>query len=229
MFARNHSGDRRISWTSLETDAPSGPGRTRPKSNQVLLNLGINSWHAMKDRPRDEIEFQARAAYGRRGGGRAHTGAPAGRAFYARLSVSGHGIAAWIDRPCSAIFEPFLHHQAPRAKARGLGLAVVHGIMESPRRCSGRFTASLARAPCFHLYFSSPRGARPKSPWPQHSFESPPRGYGERILFVGRRGVIGRARTGDAHRPLATRSTLSRKPHAALETVFAPSHRSLRS
>jgi PAS domain S-box-containing protein len=142
---------------------------------QILTNLGTNAWHAMKD-TLGQIQVnlekinvdEAHAAVQKK----LHTG------LYARLSVSDTGCG--MDRgTLQKIFEPFFTTKPP-GEGTGLGLSVVHGIMNSH---DGAITvySQPGEGTIFHLYF------------PAHNSEqfvevalteAAPRGRGERILFV---------------------------------------------
>ena len=128
---------------------------------QVLLNLGTNAAHAMRDRPgsidirveRVEVdETAARQVAGLRSG------------TYARISVADAGIgmdAATLSR----IFEPFFTTKEPD-EGSGLGLAVAHGIM----RVHGGAIAVRSepgKGSRFELYFPAAQAAgaiAPKAP-----------------------------------------------------------------
>jgi PAS domain S-box-containing protein len=143
--------------------------------HQVLMNLGTNAWHAMADRPgrlqvrldRCEVGAVPAAAPGRLRPG-----------TYARLSVrdSGRGMDAETLR---RIFEPFFTTKPP-GEGTGLGLAMVHGIMESHE---GAVTVSSqpGEGTTFQLYFPAHHGRAEPAPDEGGPI---PRGQGQRILFV---------------------------------------------
>jgi CheY-like chemotaxis protein len=143
--------------------------------HQVIMNLGTNAWHAMREKPgilkleMGELEADVDFAG-------AHPGLHTGR--YVRLAVSdtGHGMdAATIER----IFDPFFTTKAV-GEGTGLGLAVVLGIMQSH---DGAITvySEPGHGTTFHLYF--PVFEMEAAP-PESGVRAIPRGNGEHILFV---------------------------------------------
>jgi CheY-like chemotaxis protein len=143
--------------------------------HQVIMNLGTNAWHAMRDQPGTlQVEMGVIEADVDFAG--AHPGLHPGR--YVRLLVSdtGHGMdAATVER----IFDPFFTTK-PMGEGTGLGLAVVLGIMQSH---DGAITvySEPGHGTSFHLYFPvfEAEGAAVES-----SAQAIPRGAGEHILFV---------------------------------------------
>jgi signal transduction histidine kinase/FixJ family two-component response regulator len=143
--------------------------------HQVVMNLGTNAWHAMRDKPGTlKVEmsvFEVDDSFVK-----THPDLHVGR--HVRLSVSdtGCGIAPdMIDR----IFDPFFTTKEV-GEGTGLGLAVVHGIMKGH---DGGITVSSqpGEGTTFHLYF--PVFATEAVMC--EIAEAPiPHGRGERILFV---------------------------------------------
>jgi len=167
---------------SLATNAPAVLADAT-QIHQILMNLGTNAWHAMKGRPgRLEIKLErcpidaAQAAVQ----SRLRPG------LYARVSVSDTGCG--MDQATQRrIFEPFFTTKPP-GEGTGLGLSVVHGIMDSH---DGAVTvySHLGEGTVFHLYF------------PEHAGEVTevgtdgdpvPIGNGERILFVDDEELLAR-------------------------------------
>ncbi len=145
------------------------------QAHQMLMNLGTNAWYAMKDGPgRLTIRLENFIADAKLAA--AHPGLRAGP--YVRLSVTDTGCgmdAATMER----IFDPF-YTTKPPGEGSGLGLAVVHGVMQSH---DGAVTVESqpGEGATFHLYF--PVHGIEGAP----SFQAPldvPKGHGERILFV---------------------------------------------
>lgn len=143
--------------------------------HQILMNLGTNAWHAMKDgtgQLKVSLERWVVDAAHASSQSRLRPG------VYARISVSDTGIG--MDQGTQRrIFEPFFTTK-PAGEGTGLGLAVVHGIMDSHE---GAITvySHLGEGTVFHLYFPAHAGeealATPED-------QSVPQGQGERILFV---------------------------------------------
>ncbi|MGA2053654.1 MAG: PAS domain S-box protein, partial [Opitutales bacterium] len=115
--------------------------------HQVVMNLCTNASHAMKDRAgRLGVRLEKFTVDKLLAG--ANAGLRAGP--YVRLSVSdtGHGMSrATVER----IFEPFFTTKGP-GEGTGLGLSVVHGIMQSH---GGAITvySQPGEGTVFHLYF----------------------------------------------------------------------------
>jgi CheY-like chemotaxis protein len=143
--------------------------------HQILINLGTNAAHAMKERGgRLEISLDLCAV-----------GADLVRQFsqlhagpHARLTISDTGCgmdAATLER----LFEPFFTTKEP-GEGTGLGLAVVHGIVQSH---DGAISVESrpGTGTTFRIYFpvvpAAPPQAKPAAP-------PVPRGKGELILFV---------------------------------------------
>ena len=143
--------------------------------HQVIMNLGTNAWHAMRERAgRLELRLERVAideAQVRR--------EPRLRAgTFARISVrdTGVGVAPeLVDR----IFEPFFTTKAP-GEGTGLGLSVVHGIV---REHEGFITVDSTPGvgSAFHVHLPMA-----ESEVPRESGETGvvPMGRGQRILFV---------------------------------------------
>jgi PAS domain S-box-containing protein len=157
----------------IEATAPSILGDPT-EIHQVVMNLGTNAWHAIKERDGVlevrltslEIDTDFAAAHDLQPGPHIH------------LSVSDSGCG--MDRATvERIFEPFFTTKPP-GSGTGLGLAVVHGVI---KKHGGAITvySEPAKGTIFNLY------------WPVHDHDVAPamprpnvipRGNGERILFV---------------------------------------------
>ena len=143
--------------------------------HQVIMNLGTNAWHAMREKPgtlkidmqvtETDAEFAA-----------AHPGLRAGRYVRVGITDTGCGMdAVTVER----IFDPFFTTK-PVGEGTGLGLAVVLGIMQSH---DGAITvySEVGFGTTFHLYFP----VFEAEPAAVENGERPiPRGKGERVLFV---------------------------------------------
>jgi PAS domain S-box-containing protein len=164
----------------VATDAP-GVLADETQIHQILMNLGTNARHALKERVgRIQIKlerFQVDEAHATLEA-KLHPGP------YSRISVSDTG-SGMDSVTLKRIFEPFFTTKK-RGEGTGLGLAVVHGIMDSH---DGAITvySHPGEGTVFHLYF------------PAHSGEellvlpdsaSVPRGGGERILFLDDEEVL---------------------------------------
>ncbi|MCX6954155.1 MAG: PAS domain S-box protein, partial [Verrucomicrobia bacterium] len=168
--------------TAVATDAPTVLANAN-QIHQVLMNLATNAWHAMKDhtgRLQVKLErFTVDADYATIQP-RLHTGA------YARISVSDTG-SGMNQATLRRIFEPFFTTKPP-GEGTGLGLAVVHGIMDSH---DGAVTvySEPGEGTIFHLYFPAQAGEAEV-----HMFkeEPPPQGHGERILVVDDEELLAR-------------------------------------
>lgn len=160
---------------SIASDAPPVMADAN-QIHQMIANLGTNAAHAMKDRnghlsvtlERWVVDASQAAAQGRLQAG-----------VYARLSIGDNGCG--IDPlTLPRIFEPFFTTRVP-GDGTGLGLAVVHGIMDNH---DGVITVSSrpGEGSLFHLYFPACAG-NASAPGEEGDSEVP-RGRGERILVV---------------------------------------------
>jgi PAS domain S-box-containing protein len=142
---------------------------------QVLMNLGTNARQALGDRP-GRIHVQVEDCVVDEAHATAQPRLHPGR--YACVSVSDTG-AGMDPETLRRIFEPFFTTKAP-GKGTGLGLAVVHGIMDSH---DGLITVSSqpGEGTVFHLYFPA-HGAEAAQIPPVAT--TGPRGHGERVLLV---------------------------------------------
>jgi PAS domain S-box-containing protein len=161
--------------TSIATDAPTVLANAG-QIQQILMNLGINAWHAMKDfsgRLQVNLERCVVDAAHAATQPRLHPG------VYARISVSDTG-SGMDPATLRRIFEPFFTTKLP-GEGTGLGLAVVHGIMNSH---DGAVTvySQLGEGSIFHLYFPAHAGVAVAATMAEEG--SVPRGHGERILVV---------------------------------------------
>jgi signal transduction histidine kinase len=143
--------------------------------HQVIMNLGTNAWHAMRGQPgklKVELEvIEADADFVK-----AHAGLHPGR--YVKLSVSDTG-SGMSPSTMERIFDPFFTTK-PVGEGTGLGLAVVHGIMQT--HDGGIFVYSQpGEGTVFHLYFPVQETTVAE---PELTFTDIPRGHGESILFV---------------------------------------------
>jgi PAS domain S-box-containing protein len=143
---------------------------------QVLMNLCTNAAHAMEEKGGVlEVSLANVDANGKT----LATNSGIGPGPYVRLRVgdTGHGIPAEIRE---RIFDPYFTTKEV-GKGTGLGLAVVHGIVES---CGGGIAVSseVGKGSVFDVYF--PRIEAAKSPSAADRVEPLPRDGHERVLFV---------------------------------------------
>jgi two-component system cell cycle sensor histidine kinase/response regulator CckA len=144
--------------------------------HQVILNLCTNAWHAMKNGA-GLIRIALRMVTLDQTAPALHAALHAGP--YVRLAIedNGEGMDAGTQ---ARIFEPFFTTKGP-GKGTGLGLAVVHGILQAHdgavvvRSQPGQGTT-------FHLYFPAELAAPVKSPLAGPA--SMPSGAGQHILLV---------------------------------------------
>jgi PAS domain S-box-containing protein len=151
---------------------------------QVLMNLGINAWHALRD-GRGHIVIEAmpcRIGTPRDGAG---PGLPPGR--YAQISVRDDGIGM-TDAVRQRIFEPFFSTK-PVGQGTGLGLSVVHGIVLGHQGAIsvdsrvGAGTQVQIWLPLLDVPALAAPAARPEAPVAA-ALLNPLSGRGEQVLFV---------------------------------------------
>ena len=148
--------------------------------HQILMNLGTNAWYAMKDHTgRMQVKLERFVVVAEQAiSPRLRPG------VYARLSVRDTGCG--MDRAVlSRIFEPF-YTTKPVGEGTGLGLAVVHGIMDSH---DGMVTvdSQVGEGTVFRLYFPENVGEVSVN---AAELGEIPRGNGERILVVDDEEVL---------------------------------------
>jgi two-component system cell cycle sensor histidine kinase/response regulator CckA len=179
--------------------------------HQVVMNLCTNAAHAMSDRP-GRLTIRLAAADTLTMGDHAPPGIEPGR--HARLTVEDTGRGMDVAT-LGHIFEPFFTTKAP-GEGTGLGLAVVHGIVEEHDGViTVRSTPGVGTT--FDLYlpeytaFEDAGSAR----------EEPlARGRGQHVLFVDDETVIGRAIPQLLER-LGYRATVHSDPREAWEAFDA--------
>jgi len=160
--------------TALAEDAPTVLADVT-QIHQILMNLGTNAWHAMKDRPgwfNVKLEKCSINAAQAAAEPRLHPG------DYARVIVTDTG-CGMDQATLRRIFEPFFTTK-PLGDGTGLGLAVMHGIMDSH---DGVVTVESqpGEGTSFSLYFPACAGEAALAP----AQDGPvPHGAGERVLVV---------------------------------------------
>ncbi len=143
--------------------------------HQVTMNLATNAQHAMEGRPGiltvNLDSFQPDENFIRM-----H---PEFRPIqYVRLTVAdtGHGMeASTLER----IFEPF-YTTKPVGKGTGLGLAVVHGIMQS-HEGNIAVESQVGRGTTFELYFPA---QKPDAAVAESAIFNVPCGQGQKVLLL---------------------------------------------
>jgi PAS domain S-box-containing protein len=159
---------------ALATNAPTVLADST-QIHQILMNLGTNAWHAMKDRTgRLSVKLERWVV----DAAQAATLPRLKPGIYARVSLSDTG-CGMNQATLGRIFEPFFTTKPP-GEGTGLGLAVVHGIMDHH---GGAVTVQSEpdKGTLFQLYFPAHAGVPILTP----TEEGPvPRGNGERILVV---------------------------------------------
>ncbi|HEY5079086.1 MAG TPA: PAS domain S-box protein, partial [Opitutaceae bacterium] len=196
--------------TSVAADAPAVLADST-QIHQILMNLGTNAWHSMRDHGgRLTVRLERCVVDAERATGQALIRP----GTYACVSVSDTG-SGMEPHTLRRIFEPFFTTKAP-GEGTGLGLAVVQGIMDSH---DGAITVESkpGTGTEFRLYF------------PEHVGEEEPavpdeqplaRGNGELILFVDDEELL--VRMGEETlTALGYRVKGSMKPATALEMVRA--------
>ncbi|MGC4118144.1 MAG: PAS domain S-box protein [Myxococcales bacterium] len=142
--------------------------------HQVVLNLVTNSWHALEGRT-GRVDLEVRPVTLGAADALRIPGAREGR--YVRLTVRDDGVgmdAATLER----VFDPFFTTKAP-GKGTGLGMSVVHGIVQAHQGAI-QVTSAPGRGATVDVYFAAvdARQARPAPAAPA------PRGQGQHVLVV---------------------------------------------
>ncbi|MEO6992995.1 MAG: PAS domain S-box protein, partial [Lacunisphaera sp.] len=144
--------------------------------HQVLINLCTNALHAMRAKGGLlDVSLSGISLIGGHADSKANL--PAGRYVLLKIADTGHGMSA---ETMERMYEPFFTTK-PVGEGTGLGLAVVHGIVQSN---DGAITvaSTVGEGTTFKLYFPA-REARPGTtqPWPLPAAKT---GKGEHVVFV---------------------------------------------
>jgi len=143
--------------------------------HQVVMNLGTNAWHAMRDKPGTLKVVMSRMEVDE-DSVKSHPDLRPGH--YVRLSISDTGCG--MNRAIrERIFEPFFTTKAV-GEGTGLGLAVVHGIMKSHDGGISVYSQP-GEGTIFHLYFPV---FETEAVIREIESAPIPQGQGEHILFV---------------------------------------------
>jgi len=159
---------------SLAKDAPTVLADAT-QIHQILMNLGTNASHAMKDVPGRLTVKLERFVVDQEMASRSPKLQPG---VYARLSVGDTG-CGMDQQTLQRIFEPFFTTKG-RTEGTGLGLAVVHGIMDNH---DGEITVDSQPGvgTVFRAYFPAYAGEASTA---DSESGLAPRGNGESILVV---------------------------------------------
>ena len=149
--------------------------------HQVIMNLGTNAWHAMRDQA-GVLTVEMRVMEVDADFVKTRPDLHPGR--YVQLSFSDTGCG--MDRATlDHIFEPFFTTKAV-GQGTGLGLAVVHGIMKSHDGGISVYSHP-GEGTKFNLYFPVIETAEAAL---EITATPIPRGHGEHILFVDDEAVL---------------------------------------
>jgi PAS domain S-box-containing protein len=151
--------------------------------HQVIMNLGTNAWHAIRDGA-GRIDFRLERCVVDAAHAASEQRLRPG--LYARVSISDNG-CGMSKETMRRIFEPFFTTKE-KGVGTGLGLSVVHGIMESH---DGAITvySHLGEGTVFHLYFPAHEGT---VVMPTEEEGIVPLGHGEQILVIDDEELLAR-------------------------------------
>ncbi|MDX2188113.1 MAG: response regulator [Opitutaceae bacterium] len=143
--------------------------------HQVIMNLGTNAAHAMKERggllrvavDRVCVDGTLRPRYPQLSEGLA-----------VRLTVADTGMGI-PQQNLERIFEPFFTTK-PVGEGTGLGLAVVHGIVQS-HDAAVTVDSAVGKGTSFSIYFPPVEGRSQQSAAPH---ETAPKGFGQQVMLV---------------------------------------------
>ncbi|MCE9576799.1 MAG: response regulator [Deltaproteobacteria bacterium] len=170
--------------------------------HQVFMNLGTNAWHAIEPAS-GRVEIRVDTITTTTAGA-----VPPGR--YARITITDTGCgmdAATRDR----IFEPFFTTKS-KGKGAGLGLAVVHGILDEHGGAIS-VTSEPGHGTSFEVLL--PAVAEPAEAAPPQPAREVPPGRGQRIFFIDDEVALLRAGARSLER-LGYQATTFARPEDAL-------------
>ena len=150
--------------------------------HQVVVNLCTNALHAMRAQG-GKLEVALSVVSLPEEYSQSKPNLPSGRYVCLTVADTGHGMnAETIER----MYEPFFTTK-PVGEGTGLGLAVVHGIVQSNDGAIS-VNSQPGKGTQFKLYFPA-RDIRPGTalPWPASEIKA---GHGEHIVFVDDEGAI---------------------------------------
>jgi PAS domain S-box-containing protein len=143
--------------------------------HQVLMNLGTNASHAMRDRP-GQLRILLEHCLVDETLCRKLPDLSPGPFVRLTVSDTGCGIDAAIQK---RVFEPFFTTKAP-GEGTGLGLSVVHGIVRSHHGAI-RLSSEVDHGTTFEIYLPAIAATPPMAVAEPAEI---PHGHGERVLFV---------------------------------------------
>ncbi len=149
--------------------------------HQVLVNLGSNAAHAMRDKggtltlalEKAEIDAEKGAALG---------GLPAGSYVCLSATDTGHGMD---EATMQRIFDPFFTTKSAR-EGNGLGLAVVHGIVRAHRGAIN-VESQVGVGSSFHIYLPAAAEKRTRV---EIDSSPAPAGMGELVYVVDDEDIV---------------------------------------
>ena len=178
---------------------------------QVLMNLGTNAWHALRDGA-GSIEIGLEERLFDEGSARRPAGLAAGRCAHLWVRDDGCGMD---DETRRRIYEPFFTTK-PVGRGTGLGLAVVHGIVKTLGGVVD-VTSAVGQGSTFDLYL--PLVDHESRPMPLGSADvDAARGSGQHVLYVDDDEVMAVMVQGLLQR-LGYRATYFLGAREAIETV----------
>jgi PAS domain S-box-containing protein len=149
--------------------------------HQIMMNLCTNAWHAMRERP-GRLEVTLATMDLSAPLDTVNAVLPPGR--YTCLSVADTGFGM-DEATLGRIFDPFFTTKQP-GEGTGLGLAVVHGIVQS-HNAGITVTSRPSEGTTFRIYFPALDGSTDPV---RGSADEVPRGQGQRILVIDDEEVL---------------------------------------
>jgi PAS domain S-box-containing protein len=152
--------------------------------HQVIMNISTNAWHALAETG-GQIDISLRAVEVDAAMAARQPELRTGTFVQLAIADNGHGMDA---KTRERIFEPFFTTK-PASKGSGLGLSVVHGIIQS-HRGAVLVESAPGRGTTFLVYLPARPVGRPEPSAPTLAI---PHGHGERILFVDDESIVARS------------------------------------
>jgi PAS domain S-box-containing protein len=152
--------------------------------HQIIMNISTNAWHALPETG-GQIDISLQAVEVDAAMAARHPELRTGTFVRLAIADNGHGMDA---KTRERIFEPFFTTK-PASKGSGLGLSVVHGIIQS-HRGAVLVESAPGRGTTFQVYLPARPVGRPEPSAPALAI---PHGHGERILFVDDESIVARS------------------------------------